>query len=205
MQPNQRFNFELGRSGQNFRLTVTDRASYKVVMEAIFTPEHFADLMSARITSGGVPVWFLPEEYRAGIGKYLASVSRRLTPQEAIDKDTVPAWANDITRFAIPAEYVEVRPKGGLGGFDVVLNIHFDTEEQADRWAEDAREHLKHVPTPRELRDRLAAEEPPKTATCEECGRENVPVLDGYLGRHVRPNTRERCSHAGSPVTTGKD
>lgn len=158
-EPNSRFQFELcrmsGSGDAQFSFTITDRASDLTVLEARLSAEQFADLLSGRINSKGIPVWFLPAERRMEVGQHRAVISRRFSYDAAVNEETVMRWATEVRGFVIPIEHApEVHRKGGnLRGFEVSFTKVFPSEEEAAVWQVTAQRLLDGLPTPAELPD----------------------------------------------------
>jgi hypothetical protein len=153
-EPNQNFQIGLSRAGDNMHLIVRDVTSTKVVMEADFSASDFLDLMSARETGAGVPVWFLPDPARRAIGRYPGVVSRTLSREESTqDEEALAAWVDGMHRFVVGSEIADAPRKrgGGTGATQVSFRSYFDTKEEADAWAVLAQQRLDKVAPPAKM------------------------------------------------------
>lgn len=154
---NQSFQFELTRrsddgSGATFSLTVIDIASGDAVLESEFNAEQFADLLSSRITSEGIPTWFVESQYRNRIGKYLGTISRIFSYEEARDENALTDWVDQVQRFVIPCESADQpRRRGGSGGYIVGFSQYFPTAAEATDWQTKQGQLLADLPSPAQL------------------------------------------------------
>lgn len=154
--PNQSFQFEMTRSdnenGATFSLAVIDKSSNAAVLEAEFNAEQFANLISNRITSEGIPTWFSSSPHRDRIGMHLGTVSRIISLTEAADEDAVVKWADQVRRFAIPCDELSgPHRRGGSGGYQVTFHKYFVTAAEAHDWKTAQGQMLADISSPAEL------------------------------------------------------
>lgn len=155
---NQSFQFELSRSdnesGATFSLVVIDTTSGGAVLESEFNAEQFANLMSSRLTSEGIPTWFAEPQYRDRIGKNLGIISRIFSYAETRDENAIADWVDQVHRFMIPCEFADKpRRRGGSGGYIVNFRQHFPTAAEATAWEAKQGQLLADLPSPAQLAD----------------------------------------------------